>query len=89
MPDSDGPRDYHLTVRDWDSGKIPADRVETWTREMLPGNSEAEAYISWVCVWASDDVSPPDRAELRKKYGAFMISEGRMGSMAIRIGKAL
>jgi len=73
--------EYHLTPNGWVAGtryyineKLgdkktpPADRIETWVRDMIQASGWSNEQVTWSCTWTSPDYSEKQRKALRKKH---------------------
>ena len=80
---------YHLTVRGWETGEPPTDRIETWLRSSYHQESTSRFYIEWSCLWANPSVRRTERDALRARFNDVMGTAGNFDSRIVSIGEPL
>jgi hypothetical protein len=80
---------FHLTLRGWETGEPPPDRIETWLRLSFHQSKVPQLYIEWSCLWANPSVRRTDRDALRAKFNGLMGSAGSFDSRIVNIGEPL
>ena len=80
---------FHLTLRGWETGEPPPDRVETWLRLSYSQSRVPQFYIEWCCLWANPSVRRTERDTLRAKFNGLMGIAGSFDSRVVAIGEPL